>query len=56
MKNNISTRLINIGKKDPSVIGFDETWRIIRQSDILDFESMVAMKMRLNYECEKVEL
>ena len=56
MKNNIPTRLINIGKKDPSVIGFDETWKIIRQSDILDFESMVAMKMRLNYECKELEL
>ena len=56
MKNNIPTRLINIGKKDPSVIGFEETWRIIRKSDILDFESRLAMKMKFDYECEEIKL
>lgn len=56
MKNNIPTRLINIGKKDPSVIGFEETWKIIRQSEILDFESRIEMKMKFNYECDTIKL
>lgn len=45
LKNNIKTRFINIGEKDPSVLGFSETWDIIRRSPLMDFETMVSMKM-----------
>lgn len=54
MKNNIRTRFINIGKFDASVLGFEETWKIIRNSSVLDFESMLSIKMKENYECDEI--
>ncbi len=51
IKNNIPTRIINIGEKDPSVLGFERTWELIRSSKILDFKSFFELKM--NYEHRK---
>lgn len=45
LKNNINTRFINIGEKDPSVLGFSGTWDLIRNSPLMNFETMVSMKM-----------
>ena len=46
LRNNIKTRFINIGEKDPSVLGFSSTWELIRKSPIMDFESMISLKMK----------
>lgn len=45
LKNNINTRFINIGEKDPSVLGFSGTWDMIKNSPLMNFETMVSMKM-----------
>jgi hypothetical protein len=47
LRNNIKTRFINIGEKDPSVLGFDNTWKTIRSSEFMDFEKLVSMKLKI---------
>jgi hypothetical protein len=45
LRNNIKSKFINIGEKDPSVLGFEATWDLIRSSPMMDFESMISLKM-----------
>lgn len=44
-KNNIKSKFINIGKKDPSVLGFEKTWDEINKSEFINFESLIKIKM-----------
>jgi len=47
VKNNITTKLVQLDGKDPSEIGFDKTWDIINSTPVLDFESLFKIKISL---------
>lgn len=52
-KNGIPSKVINLGGKDPSEIGFEKTWDIINNSEVLTFDSLFRFKLDKNYECNK---
>jgi len=47
LKNGIETKLVKLDGKDPSDIGFEKTWQLIDNTNVLDFESMFKIKINL---------
>lgn len=45
MKNGIETKLVKLNGKDPSDIGFENTWQMIENTSVLDFESLFRLKL-----------
>lgn len=47
LKNDIETKIVKLDGKDPSEIGFEKTWELIEQTNVLDFESMFRLKLSI---------
>lgn len=47
LKNDIETKIVKLDGKDPSEIGFEKTWELIEQTNLLDFESMFRLKLSI---------
>jgi hypothetical protein len=47
IKNNIPAKLVTLQDKDPSVLGFEKTWKIIEECDTIDFKRLFKLKVMI---------
>lgn len=47
LKNNIPTYFVKLQGKDPSVLGFKETWNFIKSAKKLEFENFIKTKLEI---------
>jgi hypothetical protein len=45
ISNNIPTHLVKLEKKDPSILGFENTWKYINESSKITFEDIIKFKI-----------
>lgn len=45
MKNDINVYLVKSSEKDPSILGFEKTWKLIDAATPIDFEDLIKLKL-----------